>query len=133
MNCCLTEYPLTTRVETEGHMMDGSEMCLFAESKTIHEEFSRGQQNSMWSVHELFSTKMLKENHPGILAEDEVVYGGDFGAVMGSVVQGNVVQGSVVQGSVVQGSVVQGSLVQGGVVQGSVVQGSVVQGTPYQA
>ena len=108
--------------------MDGSEMCLFAESKNIHEEFSRGQQSSMWSAHELFSAKMLSENHPGILAEDEVVYGGDSSSIMGSVVHGSVVQGNVVQGSVVQGSVVQGN-----VVQGSVVQGNVVQGTFYQA
>ena len=68
-------YPLMYNkafwVETEGHMMDGSEVKIYTDDEDLHQEFVHGQNENMWTMHELLSTKMLDEYHPGI-GEDEI-------------------------------------------------------------
>lgn len=79
-------------VETEGHLMDGSEMKVFTDDGCIHQEFARGMNDEMWDTHVLLSHKMLNEVHPEILADDEIVYG-DLSDVYGvPVVMGTVVE-----------------------------------------
>lgn len=78
-------------VETEGHLMDGSEMKVFTDDGHIHQEFARGQNDSMWDVHELLSMKVLNETHPEIV-DDEIVFGGDTAGI--PVVMGTVIESS---------------------------------------
>ena len=88
-------YPLMYNkafwVETEGHLLDGSEIYVYTDDEHIHQEFAHGQNDNIWSINELLSTKMLDEDHPDILADDEIVLSGEstitgepvMGVVMG--------------------------------------------------
>lgn len=70
-----TSYPLMYNkafwVETEGHMVDGAEVEIYTDDENIHQEFAHGQNDNMWAIHELLSTKMLDEYQPDI-GEDEI-------------------------------------------------------------
>lgn len=61
------------RVETEGHLLDGSEVKIYTDDDDIHQEFAHGQNDNIWSINELLSNKMLREDHPGI-GEDEIEF-----------------------------------------------------------
>jgi hypothetical protein len=78
------------RVETEGHLLDGSEVKVYTDDDSIHQEFSHGQNDNIWSINEILSTKMLLENHPGI-GEEDIEFNGDPNPVMGAVATGSII------------------------------------------
>jgi hypothetical protein len=53
-------------VETEGHMLNGSELKVYTDDDDIKQGLAKGQNNSIWTIHELLSTKMLDEKHEEI-------------------------------------------------------------------
>jgi hypothetical protein len=65
--------------------MDGSEVKVYTDDEHIHQEFAHGQNDNMWMVHEILSTKLMDEKHLDILEEEDIVYSG-VSPVMGVVV-----------------------------------------------
>jgi hypothetical protein len=53
-------------VETEGHMLNGSELKVYTDDDDIKQGLAKGQNDSIWTIHELLSTKMLDEKHEEI-------------------------------------------------------------------
>ena len=47
-------------IETEGHLLSGSEVKIYAGSTTIKQELAKGQKDNIWLIHEILSHKILK-------------------------------------------------------------------------
>lgn len=61
------------RVETEGHLLDGSEVKIYTDDDDIHQEFAHGQNDNVWCVNELLSNIMLNEHSQGF-GEQEIEF-----------------------------------------------------------
>ena len=69
-------YLKVFRVETEGHLLDGSEAKIYTNGfGNIEQGFSKKDKQTMWNVHELLSGRLL--NHSIKELDDEVTFIGD--------------------------------------------------------
>jgi len=50
------------RIETEGSLLNGSEVKVYTDDDDIKQELAKGQKDNVWAIHEILSEKML--NHP---------------------------------------------------------------------
>lgn len=71
-------------------MLDGSEVKVYTDDESIHQKFSHGQNDNVWSTYEILSTKMLLENHPGN-GEEDIEFNGDLDPVTGAVATGSII------------------------------------------
>ena len=55
-------YNKAFRIETEGHLLNGAEVKVYTNDDDIKQEFAKGNNESVWEIHELLSEKML--NNP---------------------------------------------------------------------
>mmetsp|Transcript_9616 Transcript_9616/g.20813 ORF Transcript_9616/g.20813 Transcript_9616/m.20813 type:complete len:857 (+) Transcript_9616:61-2631(+) len=59
-------YPLmynkAFKIETEGSLLNGSEVKVYTDDDDIKQELAKGQKDNVWAIHEILSEKML--NHP---------------------------------------------------------------------
>lgn len=66
-------YPLmynkAFKIETEGHMLNGSEVKVYTDDDNIKQELAKGQKDIVWSIHEILSEKMLNKPQKEIEAE----------------------------------------------------------------
>lgn len=70
-------YPLMYNkafyIETEGHLLNGAEVKVYADDGVIKQELAKGQKDNVWAIHEVLSNKML--NDPEKEIEVEVATG----------------------------------------------------------
>jgi hypothetical protein len=68
-------YPLmynkAFKIETEGHMLSGSEVKVYTDEDDIKQELAKGQKDNIWLIHEILSDKML-DNPQKEFDEEEV-------------------------------------------------------------
>ena len=59
-------YPLmynkAFRIETEGHLLNGSEVKIYTDDGAVKQELAKGQKDNIWSIHDILSEKLL--NNP---------------------------------------------------------------------
>jgi hypothetical protein len=55
-------YNKAFRIETEGHMLNGAEVKVYTDDDDLKQEFAKGQNDNLWSIHEILSDKMI--NNP---------------------------------------------------------------------
>ncbi|KAL3823901.1 hypothetical protein ACHAXA_005483 [Cyclostephanos tholiformis] len=60
-----TSYPLSIarafEIETEGHLLNGAQVKIYADNNAIEQELAKGQNNGVWLMHEMLSNKVLKD------------------------------------------------------------------------
>jgi len=58
-------YPLmynkAFRIETEGHLLHGSEVKVYTDDDDIKQELKKGEKDNVWAIHEILSEKMLND------------------------------------------------------------------------
>jgi len=63
-------YPLmynkAFRIETEGHMLQGSEVTVYTDDDDVEQELAKGQLDKVWAIHEILSEKMLNDPQKAI-------------------------------------------------------------------
>lgn len=59
-------YNKAFRIETEGHVLNGSEVKVYTDDDDIKQELAKGQKDRVWLIHEILSKKMLSETHKEI-------------------------------------------------------------------
>lgn len=62
-------YNKAFKIETEGHMLNGSEVKVYTDDDNIKQELAKGQKDIVWSIHEILSEKMLNKPQKEIEAE----------------------------------------------------------------
>jgi len=59
-------YPLMYNkafsIETEGHLLNGSEVKIYTHDERIKQELAKGQKDNVWAIHEILSEKMLNDH-----------------------------------------------------------------------
>ena len=49
------------RIETEGHVLHGSEVKVYTDDDDIKQELKKGEKDNVWAIHEILSEKMLND------------------------------------------------------------------------
>lgn len=66
-------YPLMYNkafyIETEGHLLNGADVKVYADDGIIEQELAKGQKDNIWAIHEVLSNKMLNDPEKEIEAE----------------------------------------------------------------